>query len=153
MRPGDLQGGDLKTRTEATRRDEIGDLAKSFNTMADELEKEITGSEKREMELRKVSLVVEQSPNVVLITDTQGNIEYVNPKFTQLTGYTSEEVIGKNPRILKSDKTPPEVYKQLWGDDYLRQRVAGENFATRRRTANSTGSPHLFRPLKTLRVI
>jgi PAS domain S-box-containing protein len=107
-------GGDLKTRTEITRRDEIGDLAKSFNTMAGGLEKEITGRERREMELRKVSLVVEQSPNMVLITDAQGNIEYVNPKFTLLTGYSSEEVIGKNPRILKSGKTPPEVYKRLW---------------------------------------
>jgi PAS domain S-box-containing protein len=57
---------------------------------------------------------VEQSPATVVITDTKGNIEYVNPKFTQLTGYTFKETIGKNPRILKSGKTPPEEYKQLW---------------------------------------
>ena len=42
------------------------------------------------------------------------NMKYVNPKFTQLTGYTSEEAIGNNPRILKSGKTPSEEYKQLW---------------------------------------
>ncbi|MDO8127645.1 MAG: EAL domain-containing protein [Candidatus Brocadiales bacterium] len=106
--------GDIKARTDVTRRDEIGGLAKGFNVMAGELEKEITGRERREVALRKLSLAVEQSPNVVLITDAQGSIEYVNPRFTQVTGYAPEEVIGKNPRILKSGKTPPEVYKRLW---------------------------------------
>ncbi|MEE9200646.1 MAG: PAS domain S-box protein, partial [Candidatus Brocadiales bacterium] len=67
-----------------------------------------------EDKLRKLSRAVEHSPAVVVITDTKGNIEYVNPKFTQVTGYTSEEAIGQNPRILKSGKTPPEVYKGLW---------------------------------------
>jgi diguanylate cyclase (GGDEF)-like protein/PAS domain S-box-containing protein len=67
-----------------------------------------------EAQHRKLSQAVEHSPNTVVITDIQGNIEYVNPKFTQLTGYTREEVIGQNPRILKSEKTPPEEYKRLW---------------------------------------
>jgi PAS domain S-box-containing protein len=72
--------------------------------------------ERKQMEddLHKLSSAVKQSPSIVIITDTHGNIEYVNPKFTQVTGYTSDEVIGKNPRILKSGKTPPEVYKRLW---------------------------------------
>jgi len=61
-----------------------------------------------------LSTAVEQSPSMVIITDTKGSIEYVNQKFTQLTGYTLEEVIGKNPRILKSGKNPPEMYKHLW---------------------------------------
>src|SRR5208283_243593 len=56
----------------------------------------------------------EQSPASIVITDTDGNIEYVNPKFTQVTGYTAEEAIGKNPRFLKSGETPPEEYKKLW---------------------------------------
>lgn len=107
--------GYFETRCETIRRnDEIGSLIKSFNTMADELEKEIIDRGRREVELRKLFLAVEQCPNVVFITDIHGNIEYVNHKFTTLTGYTKEEVIGKNPRILKSGKTPPEVYKQLW---------------------------------------
>lgn len=66
------------------------------------------------IELRKLSLAVEQSPSTVVITDMDGNIEYVNPKFTKITGYTLEEVKGKNPRILQSDMTPLEVYKDLW---------------------------------------
>ncbi len=67
-----------------------------------------------EDQLRKLSRAVEHSPSVVVITDTEGTIEYTNPKFTEITGYTFEEAIGKNPRILKSGKTPPEEYKRLW---------------------------------------
>lgn len=64
--------------------------------------------------IRKLSRAVEQSPSTVVITDTAGAIEYVNPKFTRLTGYTPEEAKGKNPRILKTGATPPETYKKLW---------------------------------------
>lgn len=67
-----------------------------------------------EVSLKKLSRAVEHSPCTVLITDVKGNIEYANPKFSQLTDYSPNEVIGKNPRFLKSDKTPPETYKQLW---------------------------------------
>lgn len=67
-----------------------------------------------EGELRKLSSAVEQSPAIVVITDVKGDIEYVNPKFSELTGYTSGEAIGANPRILKSGKTAPEVYEKLW---------------------------------------
>ncbi len=67
-----------------------------------------------EGELRKLSRVVEQSPSSVMITDTKGNIEYVNPKFTEVTGYAPDEVIGGNPNILKSGLNPPELYQDLW---------------------------------------
>lgn len=63
---------------------------------------------------RKLAHTVEQSPVSVVITDLQGNIEYVNPKFEQVTGYTYAEVIGRNPRMLKSGELPPEEYKRLW---------------------------------------
>lgn len=65
-------------------------------------------------ELRKFSTIVEQSPVVIFTTDLRGNIEYVNPYFTQVTGYEVKEVLGKNPRILKSGKQPPEFYQGLW---------------------------------------
>ena len=68
-----------------------------------------------EGELRKLSLAVEQSPASIMITDLQANIEYVNRRFCELTGYTPQEVIGQNPRILKSNLTSGEMYAALWG--------------------------------------
>jgi PAS domain S-box-containing protein len=67
-----------------------------------------------EEQLLKLSRAVEQSANLILITDIDGNIEYVNPKFTEISGYNLNEVLGKNPRILKSGRTPHAEYKRLW---------------------------------------
>ena len=61
------------------------------------LQDEIAERRQKEERLRKFSHAIEQSPSSVIITDVKGNIEYVNPKFTRLTGYTPEEIIGKNP--------------------------------------------------------
>lgn len=70
---------------------------------------------KRVMEkLRQFYHAVESSPTSVVITDLKGDIQYVNPMFTELTGYLPEEAIGQNPRILKSGLTPPEVYGDMW---------------------------------------
>jgi PAS domain S-box-containing protein len=76
--------------------------------------RDITERQRAEDQLRKLSLAVEQSPVSIVITDIYGNIEYVNPKFSQVTGYTMEEVRGKNPRILKSGETSTEEYKRMW---------------------------------------
>ncbi len=57
---------------------------------------------------------VEQSSEAVVITDARGNIEYVNPAFTRITGYTREETLGQNPRLLKSGEHDPELYRKLW---------------------------------------
>jgi diguanylate cyclase (GGDEF)-like protein/PAS domain S-box-containing protein len=65
-------------------------------------------------EMLKLSSAVEHSPVLTVITDTLGNIEYVNPRFTQITGYAAEEVIGQNPRILKSSQTSPDVFENMW---------------------------------------
>jgi PAS domain S-box-containing protein len=64
--------------------------------------------------LRKVSMAVEQSPVSIMITDRSGAIEYVNPRFTEALGYTPKEVIGQNPRMLKSGGMPQEIYQKLW---------------------------------------
>lgn len=75
---------------------------------------DITEQYQTREELTKLARAAEQSPAVILITDTVGRIEYVNPAFTKLTGYQPQEVIGKNPRLLKSGDTSPEEYKDLW---------------------------------------
>ncbi len=67
-----------------------------------------------EESLRKLLLAVEQSPNSIVITNLDGNLEYVNEGFVKSTGYSREEVIGKNPRILQSGKTSPDVYSDMW---------------------------------------
>jgi PAS domain S-box-containing protein len=64
--------------------------------------------------VRKLSRAVEQSPAAIVITNPNGEIEYVNPKFTQTTCYTLAEAVGKNPRILKSGHTTQQEYQQLW---------------------------------------
>ncbi len=64
--------------------------------------------------IRRLSRAIEQSPSTVVITDAAGRIEYVNPKFTELTGYSADEALGQNPRILKTESTPPELFTQLW---------------------------------------
>lgn len=75
---------------------------------------DITERKQAEKELIKLSTAVAQSPSIIAITDTEGNLEYVNPKFTEVTGYSREEVIGQNLLILRSGEHPPEMYKELW---------------------------------------
>lgn len=74
----------------------------------------ITDRKKKESEIRKLSRAVDQSPVTIVITDTDGNIEYANPSFTKTTGYELDEVIKHNPRVLKSGETTQQEYERLW---------------------------------------
>jgi PAS domain S-box-containing protein len=76
--------------------------------------RDITSRKKAEEQVRKLSRAVEASPTSIVITGMDGNIQYVNPKFTQVTGYTLDEAFGKNPNILKTDQTPVGTYSDLW---------------------------------------
>ncbi|HED07333.1 MAG TPA: PAS domain S-box protein, partial [Ignavibacteria bacterium] len=76
--------------------------------------RDVTDAKKAQKEILKLSRGVEQSPAMVVITDIDGNIEFINPKVTEFTGYTKEELIGKNPKIFQSGKTPLKTYKELW---------------------------------------
>jgi PAS domain S-box-containing protein len=76
--------------------------------------RDITERKQVEARLRKLSRAVEQSPAVVIITDVHGTIEYVNPKFTEVTGYTAAEAKGQSPRLLKSGMQSPADYEELW---------------------------------------
>jgi len=78
------------------------------------LKQEISERKKSEDTLRKLSQAVTQSPASVVITDLDGTIEYVNPKFIEVTGYSLEEVVGNNPRLLHSGEQSTSFYKKLW---------------------------------------
>ena len=79
-----------------------------------ELELRRREAEELSSKLFQLSRAVENSPAVIVITDYHANIEYVNPKFSEITGYSAEEVLGKNPRILKAGQLSKEYYVKLW---------------------------------------
>ena len=87
---------------------------------------DITERTLSEEKVRMLSRAVEQSPASVIITDTSGSIEYVNPRFEEVTGYSLSEVVGKNPSFLKSGKTTKEEYDRLWQTLLTRQDWHGE---------------------------
>lgn len=93
---------------------ELASLALENARLNDESQRELAERKKVESQLRKLSVAVEQSPISIVITDTAGAIEYVNPYFTRLTGYSFAEVVGQNPRILKTGETPLAEYQHLW---------------------------------------
>ncbi len=75
---------------------------------------DISGRKKAEKQLKRFEIAMEQSPVAIVMTDIHANIEYVNPTFCRLTGYSENEVLGKKPNILKSGKVPVSTYRQLW---------------------------------------
>lgn len=77
--------------------------------------RDISARKAAETQLRKLSMAVEQSPASIMITDTEARIEYVNQAFIHNSGYTLEEVAGRNPRFLQSGATPAETYTAMWG--------------------------------------
>ena len=68
----------------------------------------------RNLKMLQLTQAIDQSPVSVIITDLNGDIVYVNPYFHELTGYTCDEIMGKNPRFLRSGSAPPEKYKRMW---------------------------------------
>jgi len=110
-------------RVQARRKD--GELIPIYLTVSRVLEgqnmsftgimRDLSGEEKKDAELQQLLRAVEQSPVSIMITNAEGNIEYVNPRFYQLTGYREDEVLGENPRFLSSGQASKEIYKELWG--------------------------------------
>jgi len=94
----------------------INELVSKINHYEHLMQKESEISHFQDLvdELSLFAMAVEQSANVVVITDTKGTIEYVNPMFTKLNGYTFDEAKGQNPRILNSGKIPKATYNEMW---------------------------------------
>lgn len=96
---------------------------------------DITDLKQANERISMLYFAMEQSPYIKVLTDLNFNIEYVNHRFTEVTGYSSDEVIGKNPHILSSDETPPEVYRkmrdkinagQVWKGHFINKKKNGE---------------------------
>ena len=117
----------LETERDANRDELVKAQIATLNLMEDaiaardrsvaaraDLEREIAQREMADESLRKLSVAVEQSPVSVVITNLDATIEYVNPRFTEVTGYSAEEAMGCNPRILQSGQIAKEVYLELW---------------------------------------
>ncbi len=76
--------------------------------------RDISARKAAEAQITRLSQATEQSPASVVITNLKTEIEYVNRAFEQISGYTRDEVLGQNPRLLQSGKTPPEAYAAMW---------------------------------------
>ena len=121
-----VAAGRLQTRiSRFSRVRELHAVEQGINHMASELQK-------RDANLRRLSAAVEQSPEAIVITDTAARIEYVNDAFLLSTGYTRDEVLGKNPRILNRGLTPPATYVALWTNLKSGQPWRGELINTRK---------------------
>ncbi len=137
----------LKVETKHLK-DDFAILADNFNFMLTQIEEKNQYIQQqnlnlehkvsqRTQELKKLTVAIEQNPSSIIITDLEGNLEYVNPRFTEITGYTSKEILGKNPRLLSSGLTQKETYDDLWltlsagkvwQGEFINQRKNGEQY-------------------------
>ncbi len=120
-----MGAGEMNISIPVQSEDEIGFLTGAFNKMSSSLDDLVHNLEARvadrtadllvaNAELRKLSVAIEQSPSVIVITNPQAEVEYVNEAFTLSTGYSFEEVRGKNPRLLQSGQTSPDTFREMW---------------------------------------
>lgn len=109
----------------------------------------ITARKQAEEQLRKLAQAVEQSPESIIITDLDGNIEYVNEAFSKISGYLHEEIIGQNPRLLNSGKTPQETFTALWETISQGQTWKGE-FVNKRKDGSEYVEFAIITPIRQL---
>ncbi len=127
-----FQGGDYGSRLAVKSRDEMGELAASFNRMADTLQDSFAGMSRElhtrrqaEEQLRIAASAFEAQVGI-LVTDSNGLILTVNRAYTEDTGYTLDESIGRTPRLLKSDRHDEAFYRKMWETINHRGMWAGE---------------------------
>lgn len=109
--------------------------------------RDITAKRESDALMRKLQLVIEQSPNSVVITNKDGIIEYVNPQFEKITGYSRSEALAQNPRILKSGLTPPETFTDMW-ETVSRGNIWQGEFANRKKNGDIYYENVVIAPLK-----
>ncbi len=108
---------------------------------------DITAHKQRETEIQRLALVVEQSPSIVLITDTRGVVEYVNERFCETTGYSRQDVCGRTMDLIKSDTTPATVHAEMWRTILGGETWRGE-FQNRRQSGELYWEQALITPLR-----
>jgi len=105
-------GGTPAAASESPRQGAAGTAA--YTALTARLEEETTARKRIEEECRRLARGLESAGEAIIMTDLDGAIQYVNPAFSRLTGYSAEEAVGQNPRILKSGVTEPTCYRQMW---------------------------------------
>ena len=124
-----------------------GSLERQVEVRTAALQVEVDMRRATDEELRKFARAVEQSPNMVFITDLDGAIQYVNPRFLELTGYTASEVVGRTPRVIKSPDTDPAVHKDIW-DSILAGRVWRGEIKDRCKDGSSFWAEAVISPIR-----
>lgn len=116
----------LRTADLENARRKAYDLMQDANIQREKAEKTLAQLNESQSELRTLSRAIEQSPAEVIITDTNNKITYVNPAFTQITGYNADEAIGQNPNFLNARVQPDKDYDKLWSSLLAGNQWCGE---------------------------
>lgn len=111
------------------------------------VESDTTEAKQRELDLHKLSTAVEQSPIAIVITNQEGAIEYVNPHFCNISGYSAQEVLGENPRLLKSGEMAAAYYQELWST-ITRGEVWRGEFRNRRKNGSTYWESATIAPVR-----
>ena len=122
----------------------LADRIKMLETEKEKIDQHLRQSEEQ---VHILTRAIEQSPVLIMLTDLQGRIEYVNPRFIEATGYSLEEVRGRNPRLLKSGETPTSVYRELWQTITAGETWRGE-FLNRQKNGELFWESALICPIK-----
>ncbi|SMB80181.1 PAS domain S-box protein [Deinococcus hopiensis] len=138
-----------KTRTVQAHERRLRELeAQQARRVQDRLRRESERERQRaQTEMRKLSSAVEQAADPVFITDREGMIEYVNPAFVALTGYSRAEILGQRSRVLRPDGHDPALYEHIW-DLLLRGEVYRGELASRRKDGSLFYEEKTFTPIK-----
>ncbi len=111
------------------------------------INQEITGFKNQQIEIVRLAQAIEYSPITIMITDKEGSIQFVNPTFTDVTGYKAEEVLGRNPRFLKSHQTPMRQYEELW-DEISNGRAWKGNFLNKKKNGTLFWESAIISPIR-----
>ncbi len=139
--------GDFSHQVPITSHDELGHLAECFNAMMNEINLDREALLKVNQELTKLSMAVEQSHASVVITDLNGHIEYVNPKYCEVSGYQQNELIGRKTHILGGELENPKDLLEIW-DQLANGEIWKGEFRNRRKNGRAFWESAVIAPIR-----